>query len=708
MNNKTQRIASTILVTTFIINVFPLGIFADELKANQVTKIESQNTKILQENDIVNIPDENLKKGLNSALGQKYGTDITVKQLSSLKKLYLSNSNIKNVEGLQYCTNLVELDLFNNEIEDISKLSTLGNLIELEIFGNKITDISALSELINLTNLQLGGNKVSDVTPLKEILSLEEINLSYNQVSDITGLSKLNNLKILDLGGNQVKDISPLRGLINLKSINLNENGLSDISGVSELVNLTNLSLCENKISDITPLKNLTNLESMGLHTNQISDISVISNLTKLDSVTLFSNHISDLSPLKNLKLNHLNARNQSITLPKVIKEEGKNLEIKNEVIGINGEYLLPEYISNSGIYNRSTNYINWKSANIENLENVTYQFTYSKDGIQVFSGKVTQPIDATTEYKPEIKELVGSDRFDTAVKVSKTGWNKSENAVLVNCDSLADALSVTPLAAQENAPILLSDSKSLNASTKAELSRLEVKKVYVIGGTSAISENVEDELKSMGIKIERIYGKDRFETSLAIVNKLENVNKIAVVNGEKGFADAVSIAPVCARDNMAIVYASPTHGLKVFEDYINTNDIKTSYIVGGTTVLPDELISGLKNPVRIAGEDRNLTNLNIMEMFFSNANYNNQTELNNIFVAKNGYGKPNDLIDALSVGVLAAKQNAPVMLVSPNGLDNNQSTTLYHTFTKELTKVGGSGNELAFERLKEQVNHKK
>ncbi|MGL6106693.1 cell wall-binding repeat-containing protein [Romboutsia sp.] len=708
MNNKTKKIASTILVTTFITNVSPLSIFADVLDGNQIVKTENQNTKVLQENDVVNIPDENLKRGLNSALGQKYGTDITVRQLNSLKKLYLSNSNITNLEGLQYCTNLTELDLFNNQIENISQLSTLGNLTELEIFGNKITDISALSELINLTNLQLGGNKVSDVTPLKELSSLEEINLSYNKVSDITGLSKLNNLMNLDLAGNQVKDIKSLSGLTNLRSINLNENGLRDISGVSELVNLTNLSLCENNISDISPLSKLTNLESMGLHTNQISDISVISNLIKLDSLTLFSNKISDLSPLKNLRINHLNARNQSIILPKIINEQGKNLTIKNEVIGMNGEYLVPEYISNAGIYNRSTNYINWKSENLEKVDNVTYQFTYSKDGVQVFSGKVTQPIDATTEYKPKINELVGSDRFDTAVKVSQTGWNNSEKAVLVNCDSLADALSVTPFAAQENAPVLLSDSKSLNTSTKAELERLGVKKVYVIGGTSAISENVANELKSMGITIERIYGEDRFETSLAIAKKLKNVNKIAVVNGEKGFADAVSIAPVCARDNMAIVYASSTNGLKTFEDYINTNDITTSYVVGGTTVLPDNLISGLKNPVRISGEDRNLTNLNIIETFFSNTNYNNQTELNNIFVAKNGYGKPNDLIDALSVGVLAAKQNAPVMLVSPNGLDNNQSTALYYTFTKELTKVGGNGNESAFEGLKEQVNHKK
>ncbi|MBO3443926.1 cell wall-binding repeat-containing protein [Clostridium sp. CCUG 7971] len=311
-------------------------------------------------------------------------------------------------------------------------------------------------------------------------------------------------------------------------------------------------------------------------------------------------------------------------------------------------------------------------------------------------------------EYKSEVKELVGDNRFDTAVKVSQIGWNSSENAVLVNASSLADALSVTPFASQENAPVLLSDVNSLNQTTKEELKRLGVKKVYAIGGTTVISENVVNELKSMGVTVERISGQDRYETSLAIANRLKNISEIAVVNGEQGFADAVSIAPVCARDNIAIVYTSPRNGLKTFENYIKTNNITKSYVVGGTTVLPDKLINGLKNTTRIAGSNRNLTNLHIIEKFFSNTNFNNQTEFNDVFVSKNGYEKPEDLIDALSVGVLASKQNAPVMLVSPNGLDKNQSTTLHNTFAKRLTKVGGNGNETGFTQLQKEINNVK
>lgn len=898
MNKNTKKIASIVLVTSSITNVSTLGVFAEEFTNNNTTKIENISTKALQENDIVNIPDENLKRELNYALSQKVDSNITVRQLSSLKKLQLSNKQIKNLEGLQYCTNLTDLQIFNNQIKDISPLSSLGNLTNLSMFNNQISDISVLSELINLTDLNFGGNQISDVSALSELTSLKSLSLSGNKISNIRNLSKLANLTNLDLDRNQISDISALSGLINLERLNLNENNLTNTNGLDKLINLKNLSLCENQINDISSLSKLTNLESLGLHTNQISDISALSNLTNLNSLTLFTNQVSDISPLKNLKkLYHINARHQSIVLPAVVSQAGENISVKNEGIGMDGEPIVPDRISNGGILNKSTNYITWKSANISNVDSVSYDFAYyDKENVQIFAGKVTQPIESVSEfkiknpisgmyvgnnhkliaslngkdvdnvtwsvdnediatiskdgtlnakkpgnvmvtvklnnssisystnielvnfydntnipsivkdvidtnvftpiysdangtqnnpvtfnlknsatisdvdkfinnisklspnileskvegnyttykirinsdsktsnysyieikidnnmpnaseinqkinklkeYKSKINELVGINRFDTAVKVSQTGWNTSENAVLVNANSLADALSVTPFAAQKNAPVLLSNSNSLNQATKAEFKRLGVKKVYAIGGTTAISEDIVNELKSMGVTVERISGKDRYETSLAIANKLNNVNKIAVVNGENGFADAVSIAPVCARDNMAIVYTSPRSGLKTFENYIKNNNIATSYVIGGTTVLPDNLITELKNPVRIAGSNRNLTNLNIIERFFSNTNHNNQTELKNIFVAKNGYGSPNDLIDALSVGVLASKQNSPVMLVSPNGLDKNQSTALYYTFSKQLTKVGGNGNETAFEQLKNQVNH--
>ncbi|WP_052356526.1 leucine-rich repeat domain-containing protein, partial [[Clostridium] dakarense] len=402
MNKNTKKIASIVLVTSSITNVSTLGVFAEGLTNKHTTKIENISTKALQENDIVSIPDENLKRELNYALSQKVDSNITVRQLSSLKKLQLSNKEIKNLEGLQYCTNLTDLQIFNNQIKDISPLSSLGNLTNLSMFNNQISDISVLSDLINLTNLNLGGNQISDVSALSELTSLKSLSLSRNQINDINSLSKLINLTDLDLEGNDISNISSLSRLTNLEWINLNENNLTNTNGLDKLINLKNLSLCENQINDISSLSKLTNLESLGLHTNQISDISSLSNLINLNSLTLFTNQVSDISPLKNLKkLYHINARHQSIVLPAVVSQAGENISVKNEGIGMDGEPIVPKYISNGGILNKSTNYITWKSANISNVDSVSYDFEYyDKENVQIFAGKVTQPIESVSEIK--------------------------------------------------------------------------------------------------------------------------------------------------------------------------------------------------------------------------------------------------------------------------------------------------------------------
>ncbi|MPM70822.1 hypothetical protein SDC9_117783 [bioreactor metagenome] len=75
-------------------------------------------------------------------------------------------------------------------------------------------------------------------------------------------------------------------------------------------------------------------------------------------------------------------------------------------------------------------------------------------------------------------------------------------------------------------------------------------------------------------------------------------------------------------------------------------------------------------------------------------------TNLNNIFVTKNGMKNNDQLIDALAVGVLAAKENSPVVIVS-NKLEKTQREVLSSKKANELTQVGAGGNENAFQEIK-------
>ncbi len=63
-------------------------------------------------------------------------------------------------------------------------------------------------------------------------------------------------------------------------------------------------------------------------------------------------------------------------------------------------------------------------------------------------------------------ESLIGSDRYETAIKVSQNGFNSSENVVLVNGSSIVDALAATPFTSAINSPILLTQ-KALNSKLK-------------------------------------------------------------------------------------------------------------------------------------------------------------------------------------------------------------------------------------------------
>ena len=107
-----------------------------------------------------------------------------------------------------------------------------------------------------------------------------------------------------------------------------------------------------------------------------------------------------------------------------------------------------------------------------------------------------------------------------------------------------------------------------------------------------------------------------------------------------------------------------------------------------------NKLIASLPNVERIAGSNRNDTNAKVIEKFYKNKS------INNLYVDKNGSRGENQLIDALAVGVLAAKNNSPVLIVS-NKLSSEQTKVIKSKKFNVVTQVGGNGNERAFNEVK-------
>ena len=197
--------------------------------ATHIPALQSRGVTVEFDN-IVYIPDTDLRAAIESELGVASGDDITPADMETLTELIATDKNIRNLTGLEYATKLKVLNLRDNSVSDISVLAELTNLKTLRFARNTITDISPVARLTNLTKLNFRNNSVSDIAPVARLTNLTSLWLNGNSISDISPLSGLTRLTELRLDDNSISDISPLvanTGLGNGDFVNLSANPLN-------------------------------------------------------------------------------------------------------------------------------------------------------------------------------------------------------------------------------------------------------------------------------------------------------------------------------------------------------------------------------------------------------------------------------------------------------------------------------------------------
>lgn len=277
---------------------------------------------------------------------------------------------------------------------------------------------------------------------------------------------------------------------------------------------------------------------------------------------------------------------------------------------------------------------------------------------------------------------FAGADRYETSLSMFKNNWTTCSTAIITTGEAFPDALSAAPLAKKYNAPIILTQPNALSVNVENQLKKTGVKNVFIIGGVGAVSKEVESKLTSMGITCTRLSGADRYSTNLAILKYLNPKGEIAVATGEN-FPDALSIAPIAASSEMPILLVNGDNISDGAANYIKSNNIKSSYIIGGTGVVNSNCENNLSKVTavtRLSGVNRYDTNIAVLKYFQS------RLRLKELYFAT-GENYP----DALSGSVLAAAGNHPLVLINNNLSD---STFKYALGCNPLGKCifGGEG----------------
>lgn len=269
---------------------------------------------------------------------------------------------------------------------------------------------------------------------------------------------------------------------------------------------------------------------------------------------------------------------------------------------------------------------------------------------------------------------LNGADRVETAVLASKQLYPSggSNDAVLVSRDSLIDGLTASYLAGLKYAPILYTDTGAVNASTDAELKRLGVKNVWLVGGTAVISAAQEATLKASYGSVTRYGGKDRYDTA-AQVAKVELPNyqpeKVFIANGVTD-ADALAAGPIAYARGYPVLLTQAGSVPKYTADALNDLAVPARVVVGGTAVVSDATYGALGAKERLAGVNRQETSTVVAGWAIKNAAFTDKN------VALVGSATQNGA-DALVAAPLAGSTGTPVLFVQGGELGQYASTYL-------------------------------
>jgi putative cell wall-binding protein len=163
------------------------------------------------------------------------------------------------------------------------------------------------------------------------------------------------------------------------------------------------------------------------------------------------------------------------------------------------------------------------------------------------------------------IRRLGGTTRYGTATVISSAGFPRTGTVIIATGEKFPDALTASGLAGCLNAPVLLVHRTSIPTETRNELRRLGAKHAIICGGTPAVNDGVRKKLKAMGMSVERLSGKTRYETAVAISQRIQKLtgraSRVYVVPGTT-FPDALIISPLAYKQRNPILLSSnsPLH----------------------------------------------------------------------------------------------------------------------------------------------------
>ncbi|WP_072313850.1 cell wall-binding repeat-containing protein [Agrococcus sp. Marseille-P2731] len=259
------------------------------------------------------------------------------------------------------------------------------------------------------------------------------------------------------------------------------------------------------------------------------------------------------------------------------------------------------------------------------------------------------------------IKRIAGANRYATSVAMSQALPWVGETVYLASGAKFPDALAAGPVAAAEQAHLLLTTRDAVPPTVMQEIERISPDTVVLVGDQQSISSSVARAIETeIGATVERVSGSNRFETALALLDRVEGLDEIWVVAGGK-FPDALVAGSVAGQSNGGIILdwrgTTPAQ-LEAWRQrvapYVEGRPVRVAGSTASVSAATVEALrrSGATSVERYAGSDRYETAVRIHDAF-------SRTAPNGRMLLTTGQNFP----DALGGSVLAAATGQPLYL---------------------------------------------
>ena len=209
------------------------------------------------------------------------------------------------------------------------------------------------------------------------------------------------------------------------------------------------------------------------------------------------------------------------------------------------------------------------------------------------------------------VREFAGQDRYDTALRLAKnfatekSGLGAVPAAFVASGGSLVDSISVAGFAGYADAPILLTPSGSLHRSVADFVEDYDVRTVYVLGGSAAVSDETVTAIEDLGAKptVTRIAGDDRYATAAAVAAKIDAesswcgtdaVSAVLINGSSDALAFGVAVQTVAYRLQLPVLMTAADELPDATAEFITANDVEHVQIVGGTGTVSAGVASAL------------------------------------------------------------------------------------------------------------------